>query len=152
MTHPIETTEHTQGETDSEQEFLNKKAILSLDNLGIAASVLCLIHCLAMPFVVALLPFLGLKFLESHESHLWLGAIVIGLALVSIIPGYLKHKRKRILSGMIVGISLVLAGSYLSHIFHIIHEHELWILIAGNLILVTTHLFNKKVYGCCDEH
>lgn len=152
MTHPIDTTEHIHGETDSHDKLLNKKAILSLDNLGIAASVICLIHCMAMPFVVALLPFLGLSFLESHESHLWLGAIIIGLALVSIIPGYLKHKRKRILSGMIVGIALVLAGSYLSHIFHILHEHELWILIAGNLILVTTHLFNKKVYSCCDEH
>ena len=152
MSQKTDTTGHVHSENGEGQTILSRKSVLSLDNLGIAASILCLIHCLAMPFVVALLPFMGLQFLESHESHLWLGGIIIALALIAIVPSYLKHKRKRILSGMIAGISLVLAGSYLSHIFHVLHEHELWILIAGNLILVATHLFNKKVFGCCDEH
>ena len=34
------------------------------DGLGVAASVLCAIHCAAMPFVVGFLPLLGLGFLE----------------------------------------------------------------------------------------
>ena len=35
------------------------------DWLGIGASVLCAIHCAAMPFVVGLLPLIGLSFLAD---------------------------------------------------------------------------------------
>ena len=131
-----------------------KKAILSFDNLGIFASMLCLVHCLAMPFIIALLPFMGLQFLESHESHMWLGGLIIAFALAAIVPGYLKHRKVAILLGMLTGIGLVLSGSFLSHVMHT-HEHELWILITGNLMLVATHLFNKRLFtkdSCCDNH
>lgn len=127
-----------------------KKAILSFDNLGILASMICLVHCLAMPFVVALLPFLGLSFLESHESHMWLGLAIITFALVAIVPSYMKHKKPSILAGMLIGIGLVIVGGFFSHEL-MIHEHEMNILIAGNLTLVVTHLLNKRVYGCCEE-
>lgn len=128
------------------------RAVLSLDNLGIAASVLCLIHCLAMPFLIAILPFLGLKFLDSHESHIWLGSAIIAFALFAIVPGYWKHKRVEILAGMIFGVGLVMIGSFFSHHFAL-EEVELPVVIAGNLTLVTTHILNmRQVRRCCDHH
>lgn len=128
------------------------RTVLSLDNLGIAASVLCLIHCLAMPFLIAILPFLGLKFLDSHESHIWLGSAIIAFALFAIVPGYWKHKKVGILAGMVVGVGLVMVGSYFSHIFAL-EEVELPVVIAGNLTLVTTHILNmRQVRSCCDHH
>jgi len=57
---------------DATVEEVSHKAartILSLDTLGIAASSLCLVHCLAMPFLIAALPFLGLQFLEGNFAH-----------------------------------------------------------------------------------
>ncbi|HXD83673.1 MAG TPA: MerC domain-containing protein, partial [Rudaea sp.] len=36
------------------------------DRLGAAASLLCAVHCAALPFVLALLPALGLGFLANH--------------------------------------------------------------------------------------
>ena len=127
------------------------KAILSFDNLGIVASVLCLIHCMAMPFLIALLPFLGWQFLDSHESHLILGSLIIAFALFAIVPGYLKHKSRRILTGMIIGAVLVLLGSFFSHDFGM-DDIELPLLVGGNLTLVATHLLNmRRVKSCCDH-
>ncbi len=127
------------------------KAILSMDNLGIIASILCLIHCMAMPFLIALLPFIGLQFLESHESHLLLGTVIIAFALFAIVPGYLKHKSRRILTGMIVGVGAVLVGSFFSHSFGL-EAYEMPFLVGGNLTLVATHLLNmRRVKSCCDH-
>ena len=128
------------------------RTVLSLDSLGIAASVIYLIHCLAMAFLIALLTFLQLKFLDSHESHIWLGSAIIAFALFAIVPGYWKHKKVGILAGMVVGVGLVMIGSYFSHMFAL-EEVELPVVIAGNLTLVTTHILNmRQVRSCCDHH
>ncbi len=127
-----------------------QKLIPSLDNLGIAASVLCLIHCIAMPFILALLPFMGLSFLESEEAHWVLAFFIIGFALVAIFPAYLKHKRPGILSAMIVGMLLVVFGAFFAE--HTLgHAYEMPLLVVGNLILVATHWRNRSLIKCCDH-
>ncbi len=86
--------------------------MVTMDNLGIAASSLCLVHCLAMPLVIGFLPLLGLQFLEGHQAHVMLAGFVLAFALLAVVPGYLKHKRGDILGMMIVGISLVLYATF----------------------------------------
>lgn len=129
-----------------------QKWIPSLDNLGIAASVICLIHCMAMPFILALLPFMGLSFLDTEEAHWVLATLIIGFALVAIFPAYLKHKRPGILSAMIVGMLLVVFGAFFAE--HTLgHAYEMPLLVVGNLILVATHWRNRSLIKCCDhEH
>jgi type III secretory pathway component EscS len=129
-----------------------QKLIPSLDNLGIVASVICLIHCMAMPFILALLPFMGLSFLDTEEAHWVLAFFIIGFALVAIFPAYLKHKRPGILSAMIVGMLLVVFGAFFAE--HTLgHAYEMPLLVVGNLILVATHWRNRSLIKCCDhEH
>lgn len=128
------------------------KAILSMDNLGIIASIGCLIHCAALPFVVAFLPVLGLGWLDSHESHQYLAALIIGFALFAVVPAYFRHRRIEVLLAMIVGMTLVVAGAVFVH--HIAGDQwELPLMIAGNLILVAAHWRNKMLVKCCGhEH
>ncbi len=136
----------------ADPDQLVTKAILSLDNLGIFASALCLVHCMAMPFVIALLPVLGLEILDSHESHLVLGSFIWAFALFAIVPGYLKHRNVRILIGMCSGLALVsfavLAGHQLFG-----ERGELICLTAGNLTLVAVHWKNRGLFSkCCEGH
>ena len=63
------------------------------DGLGVAASVLCAIHCAAMPFVVGFLPLLGLSFLAEPSFHKWMVGICLGLALIAFVPGWRRHQR-----------------------------------------------------------
>jgi len=136
---------------DATVEEVSHKAartILSLDTLGIAASSLCLVHCLAMPFLIAALPFLGLQFLEGNFAHRLLAGFVIAFALFAVLPGYLKHRHKAVLAAMCIGLGLVLIATFGVH-----HEQwELPLISIGNLILVGTHLRNRGLLKCDHVH
>ena len=122
-----------------------EKTILSLDNLGIFASVLCLIHCLAMPFVVAAIPFIGMKWqwLQSETTENVLIAFIVGFAVFAIIPGYRAHKKPIALAGLTIGLALVAAVAVFRGQFPA--NFELPLISVGNLLLVGTHLLNRKL-------
>ena len=71
------------------------------DWLGVGASVLCAIHCAAMPFVVGFLPLLGLSFLADPSFHKWMVGICLALALLAFVPGWRRHHR---LAPTIIGL------------------------------------------------
>ncbi|PWT99010.1 MAG: hypothetical protein C5B53_05930 [Candidatus Melainabacteria bacterium] len=126
-------------------------AIGSFDNLGMAASTLCLIHCLLMPFVITMLPIVGWQCLESKHAHHILAAFVFAFAIFAIVPGYLKHRRTSILISTIVGLSLVLIATFLAN--GVLPESlELPLITVGNLILVATHWQNRKLTACDHSH
>lgn len=72
------------------------------DWLGVAASVLCAIHCAAMPFVVGFLPLLGLSFLAEPSFHKWMVGVCLALALLAFVPGWRRHHR---LAPTLIGLS-----------------------------------------------
>lgn len=126
-------------------------AISSLDNMGMAASTICLIHCLLMPFIVSILPILGCQFLTGPNAHHALAAFVFAFALFAVVPGYLKHKHILVLISMLTGLSLVLIASFASG--RILPEYiELPLITTGNLILVATHWQNRKLSACGHRH
>jgi amino acid transporter len=142
--------EHPTAEEVHSQEHRTANAIVSMDALGIAASTLCLIHCLAMPFVITLLPVLGWQFLEGRNAHYFLASFVFAFALSAIVPGYLKHKRIDILCGMAVGLTCVLIATFAP--YSILPEKlELPLITMGNIILVITHWRNRGL-AICKHH
>jgi hypothetical protein len=120
---------------------------VSMDTLGIAASSLCLVHCLAMPVVVGVLPFVGLQVLEGHQAHVMLAAFVLCFALLAIVPGYLRHRRKDILGMMLIGLSLVLYATFCVQ-STLGESWELPLITIGNLVLVSTHFRNRALHSC----
>ncbi|MCE7933359.1 MAG: MerC domain-containing protein [Chlorobi bacterium CHB2] len=62
---------HTHAHTASRTSQL-------LGRLGLSASTICAIHCMAMPFLLGVLPTLGLGFLASG----WFELAMIGISVV----------------------------------------------------------------------
>lgn len=124
-----------------------QQAIVSMDALGIIASTLCLIHCLAMPLVVAFLPVLGLQFLEGHVAHQALAGFVVAFGLLAILPGYLKHHKPSVLLGLIVGLTFVLGATF-GYTIGLPESSELPLITVGNLVLVVSHLLNRRLCKC----
>ena len=80
-----------------------------LDRIGISASVLCAIHCMAAPFLLLLLPAAGSVW--SHPAVHWvLAVLVVPLALWVLFKGYTKHRSKITLVAASLGALLILAG------------------------------------------
>lgn len=63
------------------------------DWIGVGASLLCAVHCAAMPFVVGFLPLLGLSFLADPSFHQWMVGACLVLALLAFVPGWRRHHR-----------------------------------------------------------
>ncbi|CAN5261220.1 hypothetical protein BH10CYA1_BH10CYA1_35850 [soil metagenome] len=133
------------------QEHNSRQTIVSMDTLGIFASTLCLIHCLAMPLVVAFLPLLGLQFLEGHNAHQALAGFVVAFGLLAILPGYMKHRKPAVLAGLVLGLTFVLAATF-GDAVGLSESAELPLITVGNLVLVVSHLFNRKLCQCKHGH
>ena len=76
------------------------------DSIGMIASIGCAIHCAAMPFVIAYLPMLGLKFLADEAFHRWMAVACFAIAVAAFIPGYRTHSR--LLPGAVACIGLIM--------------------------------------------
>lgn len=138
----------TAKQSQEHQEKHDKiQRTLLLDNLGIAASTLCLVHCMAMPFLITILPFMGLQFLEGELAHRIIALFVFAFAIFAIGPGYLQHRKKIVLYSTIFGLTLV-AGALLVAGPMFGEQYELPFITTGNLILVVTHLKNRKLCQC----
>ena len=87
------------------------KKLFNLDFIGMAASVLCLIHCLALPWLIALLgTFLG-AYVESPHFHNVMLALAIAIGLPVFIASFMKYKSKLILFTGVTGLALTAFGT-----------------------------------------
>ena len=77
------------------------------DWLGIAASVACAIHCAVMPFVIGILPMLGLQFLSNESFHATMAILCFMIAISAFLPGWRQHRRLIPSAVAAAGITLI---------------------------------------------
>ena len=106
------------------------------DSIAIGASGLCLLHCLAFPFLASVLPlFSGIAENELvHKSLVVVALLASGYALSRSKPG-----RDRIIFAIlaIVGAGLLVASAYIEAF----HDMERPLTIVGSLVLASAHIF-----------
>ncbi|MGH8195359.1 MAG: MerC domain-containing protein [Woeseiaceae bacterium] len=113
-----------------------------LDKAAVTLSGLCLLHCLAMPVVLAALPF----FSEIPTGHLHaeLLIIVIPVSVVAFLSGYRRHGNRRVLAlGTLGLVILTMGGTYAHSHYGLAADRALT--IAGSLILAVTHFRNSRL-------
>lgn len=120
------------------------------DSLGIATSVICIIHCALLPVLVLLLPVLGRTFAHDDMTHKLLAFWVLAFCLLAIVPGYAKHRRPHIVGFMVFGLSLVMYATF-GHAAGLSESQETMLISIGNLIVIGTHYLNRKLLLCGDE-
>ncbi len=74
------------------------------DLVGIGLSILCAIHCLGTPLILAVLPFAGIGFVADHEFEWVMMGIIFLVAGITYIRGYRYHGRKEIFWFLLVGV------------------------------------------------
>jgi hypothetical protein len=80
------------------------------DRVGVAASILCAIHCAATPFLFLFAP--AFAKVWAHPASHWLVALlVVPLAAVMLRSGFRRHRRPSIVACGMLGIFLVVAGA-----------------------------------------
>ena len=110
------------------------------DRIGATASLLCAVHCVLLPFVLALLPLIGLEFLAGHTFERIFVACAATLASASIVTAYRRHRRPHALFLMLPGIALLLFGITIDLDVHVVlHTASV---VTGGMLVASAHVTN----------
>ncbi len=121
------------------------------DQIGSIVSILCMLHCVATPYL--LLSYTASSVLVLHvESPVWWGYIDSILLILSVVAIYWSSKNSN--------SNWIIAGLYFNWIFItllILNEKiELillaeWLIYIPALSLVALHQYNSKYCACYDN-
>ena len=113
------------------------------DKTAIGLSVLCTLHCLALPVLVVMLPAITAWNLASEEAHLWLLVAVIPVSVYALTMGCRKHRQFNIMFLGLIGLALLIIAAWLGH--DILGEiGEKTILTIGAAVIAMSHLLNQR--------
>lgn len=111
-----------------------------VDRVGATASLLCAVHCALLPFVLAVLPLIGLEFLAGHAFERIFVACAAALASASILAAYRRHRRPHALFLMLPGIALLLFGVAVNLDVHVaLHTVAV---VCGGVLVASAHVTN----------
>ena len=112
------------------------------DRIAIALSGLCILHCLALPVLLLLVPILD----ETSVEHFHVQALVFVLpvSVYALLRGYRWHRRRVLLVTGLIGIGLLLAGALWAHNYLGIVADRL-LTVCGSMVLAVTHYMNSRL-------
>jgi hypothetical protein len=123
-----------------------------LDRLGIILSGICIVHCLALPLLLAALPFLGDSILGGHGFHEWLLLAVLPVSLVALSFGYRRHGDANVLWLGGIGLALLSFATYGYRLIGLSEDWERGISIVGGLIHAGGHVLNFRRTRALHDH
>lgn len=123
---------------------------ISPDKLAIGFSTLCVMHCLALPLLIVLLPSVGSLSLQQEVFHLWMVIAVIPTSLYALTLGCKKHKKTVLFKYGIVGLIMLIAALSVGE--HLMGElgEKLFTLI-GAIIIAVAHIKNYRLCQQADK-
>jgi hypothetical protein len=111
-----------------------------VDRVGATASMLCAVHCALLPFVLALLPLIGLEFLAGHTfERIFVGCAAV-LACASLVTAYRRHRHPHALFLMVPGIALLCVGIVVNLDVHVL-VHTACV-VTGGVLVASAHVVN----------
>ncbi len=114
------------------------------DKLSISLSLLCAIHCLAVPVMLALLPGFAALQLDNEAFHSWMLWAVIPASIYALTMGCKQHKRLRLLVVGGAGLILMILAVILAE--EIIGESgEKILTLLGASLVAAGHYWNFRL-------
>jgi len=110
--------------------------------MALALSGLCLLHCLLLPFAVAVLPFLG-QFSDDH-LHAELLVVVIPVSVIALYLGYRRHRHTGVVVMGLIGLVVLTVGGTIAHnLYGLVADRTLTVI--GSVTLAITHYRNFRL-------
>ena len=116
-----------------------------MDTAAVVLSSVCMLHCLALPIVLTLLPIVNVTLLDESTFHLVMMVGILPLSVIALSVGCRQHKDS---------LTLILGGAGLLILtFTAVFGHdtlglpgERIVTSIGGLVLAAAHIQN---YRCC---
>ena len=111
------------------------------DKAAVILSGLCLVHCLALPVLVAVVPFVSE--LGGDHLHAELLLVVIPISVLAFTIGYRRHRSLKVVGFGVLGMAvLALGGTYVHNRYGIAADRAMT--VTGSAILAIAHFFNSR--------
>jgi hypothetical protein len=117
-----------------------------LDQLAVGLSGLCLTHCLLLPVVIALMPFLGQ--LDDDHLHVQMLVVVLPVSLIALTLGFRRHRNAHLFALGVAGLALLVFGGTIAHNLYGVIADRVFT-IAGSITLAVTHYRNSRLSRRC---
>lgn len=112
-----------------------------LDRAAIGLSSLCLVHCLATPMLLLLLPAASLGLVLPEAFHIWMLSAAIPISILALRSGHRHHRQRLPILGAATGLGLLGFGA----LFIANSRVELVITVAGAICLAGAHVWNARL-------
>ena len=114
------------------------------DRAAICFSSLCIFHCLLLPVLLVAYPIGIVVTLSDETFHQVMVSVALPLSLASLYVGYGHHKRNQLIVFGGVGLVMLMLPLVFPH--ELISESaEIWLTVAGALILCMAHVVNFRL-------
>ncbi|REL36286.1 MerC domain-containing protein [Thalassotalea euphylliae] len=124
--------------------------LLSLyaDKLAISLSMLCVLHCLALPLLLVIVPSLAVLPMAQESFHFWMVMAVLPTSIYALTLGCKKHRNYTVVSYGLAGLATLLAAALFGE--HLLGEMgEKLLTTVGATIIAVAHVKN---FSLCRSH
>lgn len=118
---------------------------LHLDSFGFSVSMLCALHCAAVPLLLTVSTWSGLQLLNNPSIELTVLCGSAVFALASIVPSYFKfHRNAKAIALVIVGFLFIGLGR-----LDVDKVSEIVLTSVGATTIATAHFLNWRLCKSC---
>jgi MerC mercury resistance protein len=118
------------------------------DFVGIGLSLLCLVHCLALPVLIAFAPAILRGLPGDDVTHRSLAVAIGFVGFLAFRSGYKVHRKRWVLAAFATGLLLVSIAAILGEAV-LTGYGEAAVTVCGGFLLVTAHLVNHSFCRSC---
>ena len=141
------------------------------DKLSICLSVCCILHCIALPFLILLIPSVASLWINDESVHVVLVLLAIPISLFAMSVSLKKHHNYKCIALAVIGLALLVLAIFMhdigfsgehGHVEHANEKHEDGELgheehgglgetletvftVLGGLILLSAHFLNIRL-------
>lgn len=112
-----------------------------IERAAVGASILCLIHCLALPILLAALPALSTILSVPESIHVWILAFAIPAAGAALVTGYRRHMARYPMVMGVIGLAFMAIGAFVFA--------RQWLetptTVFGSITLASAHVINWRL-------
>lgn len=113
------------------------------DRIAIALSTICIVHCLAMPFVIAVLPLAAFAVGGDGHFHTLMLWFVVPTSVLGFGLGVRVHRRADIVALGVVAIAALSTAALWGHAAWE-PTVEVFVNVGASIVLATAHWWNFR--------
>ena len=115
-----------------------------LDGVAVCLSMLCLVHCLALPILIASLPLFAASMVTNERFHLRMLLAVVPTSVLALGSGFRTHRLRvpPVLGAF--GVSLIAGAAFGPDLIGMSRFMDTAVTVVGGLTLAVAHGLNYR--------